>query len=101
LPCPGHYGTGFRRSSHSARKLAVFATRGPLGLASGLPEPPVDGGDQASATSADGLPIAKPDFAPALRVVAMRTPLFVLRDTVAQFPTCSEAYLVGVEALDV
>jgi hypothetical protein len=62
---------------------------------------PVDGGGQASATSADGLPIAKPDFAPALRVVAMRTPLFVLRDTVAQFPTCSEAYLVGVEALDV
>ena len=32
--------------------------------------------------------------------IKTKTPLSVLRDTVAQFPTFSEAYLKGVEALD-
>ncbi len=32
--------------------------------------------------------------------IKTKTPLAVLRDTVAQFPTFSEAYLKGVEALD-
>ena len=33
--------------------------------------------------------------------VKTATPIAVLRDTVAQFPTFSEAYLKGVEALEV
>lgn len=32
--------------------------------------------------------------------IKTRTPLAVLRDTVAQFPTFSEAYLSAVEALE-
>ncbi len=33
--------------------------------------------------------------------IKTQTPIDVLRDTVAQFPTFSEAYLKGVERLDV
>lgn len=36
----------------------------------------------------------------AVLAIKTKTPLEVLRDTVAQFPTFSEAYLKGVEALD-
>ncbi len=36
----------------------------------------------------------------AVLAIKTRTPLAILRDTVAQFPTFSEAFLKGVEALD-
>ena len=45
-------------------------------------------------------PLASEWIHQAALAIKTRTPLEVLRDTVAQFPTFSEAYLKGVEALD-
>jgi dihydrolipoamide dehydrogenase len=45
-------------------------------------------------------PLASEWIHQAALAIKMQVPLAVLRDTVAQFPTFSEAYLQGVEALE-